>query len=142
MQSKVYWLTQVVLLIHRPGKKYLIGIWCKLLIKIFWEKYQARLIGISREAKKPNLHAGRIWGNAFSSQHPFLIIETVIFLCSGEMIKNFFIHYIWCLKNKVASFNSVLFMFGKATSILHIHSTFSITYIFFFTQIKLFNNTQ
>ena len=34
LHSKVYWWTQMVLLIYWPGKKYIICIWCEPLIKI------------------------------------------------------------------------------------------------------------
>ena len=34
VHSKVYWGTYVMLLIHRPGKKCIICIWCKVLIKV------------------------------------------------------------------------------------------------------------
>ena len=50
LPSKVYWWTQMEMLIYRRGKIYIICIWCTVLIKVQQPlnstKYQAGLIGI------------------------------------------------------------------------------------------------
>ena len=109
-----------MLLIHRPGKKDIIYIWCKVLIIVqqLLIKVPRRTYWNTRGALQPNLPLGMRYEKAYSTQKSSLKIETAFFSLPWCNTNVFVINYIWNLRNKswCSLFDAVLYIFGGSSN--------------------------